>query len=154
VRAVNPGLAVFNVRTMDQVVADSLWELHLYRWVVGLFATLALALAAIGLYGVTSYAAAARTREFAIRMALGSDQRALVGAVLGRGLVMAAIGLVVGVAGASAAVGLLGEAGLGRADLATSLMVVVLLIVLSLLAAAIPARRVAALNPVAALRQD
>ena len=154
VRAVNPGLAVFNVKTMDQVVADSLWELHLYRWVVGLFAMLALTLAAIGLYSVTAYAATARTREFAIRMALGSDQRALVGTVLGRGLWMTAIGLVAGAAAAFAAARLLGEFGAGQADPLTWVVVGALLIALSLLAAAVPALRVATLNPVAALRQD
>jgi putative ABC transport system permease protein len=154
VREVNPALAVFNVRTMDQVVVDSLWELHLYRWVVGLFALLALALAVIGLYGVTAYAAGARTREFAIRMALGSDQRSLVGTVLWRGLLTTVIGLLVGAAGMFAAVGLLGRLGVGRADAAAYLIVSALLIVLSLLAAAIPALRVAALNPVSALRQD
>ena len=154
VREVNPGLAVFNVRTMDQVVADSLWELRLYRWVVGLFAMLALALAAIGLYGVTAYAAAARTREFAIRMALGSDHRALVRTVIGRGLWTTAAGLAVGAAGAWAVARLLSEAGAGEAGPAIYLTVAVLLVVLSLLAGAIPAMRVAALNPTSALRQD
>jgi putative ABC transport system permease protein len=154
VRSVNPGLAAFNVKTMEQVVADSLWELRLYRWVVGLFAVLALALAAIGLYGVSAYAAAARTREFAIRMALGSDHRALAGTVIGRGLRMTGIGLAAGAAGALAAVRAIGEIGIGDTTAAAYLTVGCLIVMLSLLAAAVPAIRVARLNPVSALRQD
>ena len=85
VREVNPVLAIFNVKTMDQVVSDSLWELNLYRWLIGLFAVLALVLATIGLYGVILYGVSARSREFAVRLALGSDPAGLARLVLFRG---------------------------------------------------------------------
>ena len=60
---------------MNEVVADSLWELNLYRWLIGLFAVLALTLAAIGLYGVISYSVSSRKQVFAVRLALGSTFR-------------------------------------------------------------------------------
>jgi putative ABC transport system permease protein len=62
VREVNPRLAIFNVKTMDTVLADSLWELNLYQWLITLFAALALVLAAIGLFGVMSYTVTSRGR--------------------------------------------------------------------------------------------
>ena len=70
VHDVNPRLAIFNIKSMDQVVADSFWELNLYRWLIGLFAGLAVLLGAIGLYGVISYNVTSRMREFALRLAL------------------------------------------------------------------------------------
>ena len=97
-----PRLAIFNVKTMEQVVADSLWELNLYRWLIGLFATLALVLAAIGLYGVISYNVTSRTREFAVRLALGSEPMGLARLVLTHGAWLTAAGLAAGVLGALA----------------------------------------------------
>ena len=95
---------------MEQVVADSLWELNLYRWLIGLFAALALVLAAIGLYGVISYNVTSRTREFAVRLALGSDPMGLARIVLTRGAWLASAGLAAGVLGALAVRPLLRDA--------------------------------------------
>lgn len=154
VRDVNPNLAVFNVKTMDQVLADSLWELRLYRWLIGLFAALALAIAAIGLYGVISYTAAARRREFAIRLALGSRQSGVARLVLERGLRLAAIGLAFGAFGALLLSRSFRELPLSRPDSAAFVAIAALLFVVAALACAIPALRVARLNPATALRQD
>ena len=71
------GEAVTGMKTMDEVVSDSMWQLNLYRWLIGVFAALALVLAAIGLYGVVSFGAASRLREFAVRLALGSGTHRL-----------------------------------------------------------------------------
>src|SRR5436190_22340827 len=90
VRDVNPNLAIFNIRTMDQVVTDSLWQLNLYRWLIGLFSALALVLAAIGLFGVISFDTASRFREFAVRLALGSEPGRLVQIVVAKGVTLAA----------------------------------------------------------------
>ena len=96
VRQVNPNFAIFQVKTMTRVVDDSLWELRLYTWLIGAFAALALTLATVGLYGVLTYAATVRAREFAIRIALGSDRASLVRLVLGFGLRLTVAGLIVG----------------------------------------------------------
>ena len=86
VREINPRMAIFNVKAMDQVLSDSLWELNLYRWLIGLFAALVLTLSGVGLYGVISYNATARVREFALRLALGSDEVRLKRLVFRRGV--------------------------------------------------------------------
>ena len=153
--SVNPAIAVFNVRRMDQVVADSMWELNLYRWLIGLFAVLALVLAAIGLYGVIAYSVASRTHEFAVRLALGSEPRGLARMVVAGGLRLAAAGLVVGSA-ATLAVGRLlrhyTEAV--RLDPLSVAGVAILLLAIALVACFVPAVRVALVDPSAALRRD
>ena len=102
IRAINPKLAIFNVRTMTQVVSDSMWELRLYRWLIGVFAVLALLLAAIGLHGVISYNVTSRMREFAVRLALGSDPGDLTRLVVRRALLLVGAGLAGGIISAMA----------------------------------------------------
>jgi ABC-type antimicrobial peptide transport system permease subunit len=155
VHGVSPTLAIFNVRTMDQVLADSLWEVNLYRWLIGLFAALALALAAVGLYGVLSYSVTSRLREFALRLALGSDPGALSRLILGRALRLALGGLAAGL-GLALAVAPLARAlplgpGMGAA---AYIGVGSLLILVALAACLVPAIRVARVNPAEALRYD
>ncbi len=155
VRDLNPRLAIFNVKTMEQVVADSLWELNLYRWLIGLFAALAVVLAAIGLYGVISYNVTSRTREFAVRLALGSDPMGLARIVLTHGAWLTSAGLAAGVLGALAVRPVLAtlSAGLGG-DAATYAAIAALLLAIALAACILPAIRVARVNPAAALRHD
>jgi ABC-type antimicrobial peptide transport system permease subunit len=155
VRNVNPVIAIFNVKSMDQVVADSVWELNLYRWLMGMFSVLALALAAIGLYGVIAYSVASQTREFAVRMALGSEPLELARMVLGRGLRLAGLGLSVGVATALVLRLWLRNLPEGvRFDLITLAAIAGLLAAVALIACVVPAARVAAVNPAVALRRD
>jgi putative ABC transport system permease protein len=155
VRAINPSLAIFNVKTMSQVVDDALWEVNLYRWVIGLFATLVVVLAAIGLYGVMSYNVTARRREFAIRLALGSRPVRQVEIVLRRGLWLTLIGLAIGALLSAHALLSFNILPIGhppdlRAFAATS----ALLVLVSVIACAVPAMRVAAVDPVTALREE
>ena len=154
-RDVNPIVALFNIKTMAQVVSDSLWELHLYRWLIGLFAMLALVLATIGLYGVISYSVTSRTREFAVRLALGSDQPGVARLVLTSGLRLAGAGLVVGLAVACSALPWLRRLSSFFAPHPFAFAEIAgLLLVIALLACLVPALRVARLNPAAALRHD
>jgi putative ABC transport system permease protein len=155
VRGVNPSLAIFNVKTMNQVVDDSLWEVNLYRWIIGLFAALVVVLAAIGLYGVMSYNVTARQREFAIRLALGSRPSRHVRIVMGRGLLLATIGLAAGtLLSAHAMFSLNALPVAGRPDPETFAAIGAVLILVTLVACGIPALRVTAVDSVSALRQE
>ena len=150
-----PTSRVFNVKTMNEVVADSLWELNLYRWLIGLFAMLALTLAAIGLYGVISYSVSSRTREFAVRLALGSDPSGVARLVLNRGLQLTAVGLALGVAVAFAALPYLRRlSSLFTPNVASFATIVGLLMAIALVACLVPALRVARVNPATALRHN
>lgn len=152
---VRPNLAVFNARTMAQVVDDSLADLHMYRWLIGLFAALALLLAAIGLYGVISYMTAARTREFAIRLALGSRAIALAQLVIGRGVLLTALGLVAGGAVTLALSRVFASLPIGGApDPLTYVTIGTILLAVALSASAAPAIRAATVDPATALRHE
>jgi predicted permease len=155
VREVNPRLAIFNVKTMDEVLADSMWELNLYRWLITMFAALALVLAAIGLFGVMSYTVTARVREFAVRLALGSHPAELGRLVVRRGAWLAALGLVLGAIITEQLLMAFGTLPIGgRPDVFIYVIVATLLLVLALAACLVPAVRVASVDPVSALRQQ
>jgi predicted permease len=155
VREVAPRFAMFNVKTMQDVVEDSLWELNLYRWLITLFAVLALMLASIGLFGVMSYNVSSRAREFAVRLALGSDPFRLGRLVLRRGAWLSGIGLIAGTVITEPLLMLVGDLPIGgRPNLLVYLSMAGLLLTIALAACAIPALRVANVNPVTALRQE
>ena len=155
VHGVNPRLAIFNIKSMDQVVVDSLWELNLYRWLIGLFAGLAVLLGAIGLYGVISYNVTSRMREFALRLALGSDPGALARRVLARGAILTGIGIGIGLGAAVALVPMLRTMSAGlQGSPVTYAAVATLLLCITSAACILPALRVASVNPSTALRHD
>ena len=157
VRSVAPNVAIFNVKAMPQVVADSLWQLDLYRRLIGLFAALAVGLAAIGLYGVIAYTTNVRATEFAIRMALGSGPGAVWRLVIGRGLALAIAGLATGAVGVAAASRLIASLGTwpiaSQPNPATLTATGLLVLLVSLAACAVPAARAARTDPAVALRQ-
>jgi putative ABC transport system permease protein len=153
VTAVNPKLAIFNVKTLQQIVAESLWQLRLYRWLIGLFAIVAIALATIGLYAMIAYTAGSRTREFAIRRALGSASSNIVRLIVTRGLSLGALGVGGGVAAVLFLTWWLGDRTGGiRPDVVTCAMVAAFFIAVSGIAGIGPSMRAATVDPTTALR--
>ena len=123
-------------------------------WLLGGFAALALALAGVGIHGVTSYAVARRTREIGVRMALGARAPEVLGLVLRQGVVLAVIGLVAGLLGALALRRLVAGMLFGVApyDPLTLAAVALVLLGVALIASYAPARRAASVDPAVALR--
>jgi putative ABC transport system permease protein len=155
VTKVNANLAIFNVKTMEQVLADSLWEVHLYRWLIGLFTALTLVLAAIGLHGVIAYNVTSRMREFAVRLALGADPAGLARSVVRRAIGLTAAGLAGGALITAAVSPWLDQLPVARqSDPIAYGAIGAALIALALAASAVPALRVAAVDPSAALRHE
>jgi predicted permease len=154
VRAIDPELPIYDVRTLDDRLADTLGRRRMATWLIGVFAALAAALAAIGVYGVTSYDVGERAKEIAIRMALGARRETVIGLVLGEGLWMAGVGVAAG-----AALAFIGSRitrsllfGVSASDPATYAVPAAAVIGLTVAAAYLPARRAASVNPVDTLR--
>lgn len=156
VRGIDPELALFGVEPLEVTISGTLAERRFTMLVLAAFALAALTLAAIGVYGVLSYAVAQRTREIGIRVALGADLARVRRLVLSDGGRLAAVGVALGLAGALA----LGRVmrsllyGIGATDPATFAGVAALLGVVALVACWLPARRAAQVDPVEALRAD
>ncbi|MGA2150104.1 MAG: ABC transporter permease [Bryobacteraceae bacterium] len=145
---------IYAVRTMEQIISSSLAERRFTTLVLIIFAAAALLLAAVGIYGVMSYAVTRRVHELGIRAALGASRGELVGLVLRQGMKLAAIGMAAGLAAALALTRFMANLlyGVRPADPLTLLAVTLLLGAIALLACYIPARRATVVDPVIALR--
>jgi predicted permease len=156
VRSIDPGLALFGVEPLGQTVSQSVEEQRFTVFLLGVFAALALTLAAIGIHGVLSYSVAQRRREIGIRMALGAAPERVTRLVFDQGIRLTGIGLVVGLAlgwiFARSLTELLFE--ISATDIATFVTVVVVLSGVALLAVWLPARRAARVDPLVALRSE
>jgi putative ABC transport system permease protein len=156
INAVDAGLPVYSARTMNEVIAESVAQRKFSMILLTAFAAIALLLAAIGLYGVLSYAVTQRTQEIGVRMALGADRRDVLLMVIGRGmkftLVGAGAGLVASLALTRFMKGML--FGVTASDPLTFATVAALLLAVAWLACWIPARRATQIDPLAALRCD
>ncbi len=155
-RAIEPDLPLFNIRTLDQSLAQQRWPFRVFGSMFATFALIALVLSAVGLYAVTAYSVSQRTQEIGVRMALGAQAGQVLWLVLRRGLVQLAIGLPLGIAGAFG-VGKLLQSLLVQTstrDPVTIGSIGVLMIAVSVVACVLPARRATRLDPMNALRNE
>jgi putative ABC transport system permease protein len=152
----DPEQSVFDIQTMEQRVLNTIWQQRLAGVVFALFAGLALALAAVGIYGVMSYAVSHRTREIGVRMALGARVPDVLKMVLGEGLKLTLIGVAVGLTPALAMAQLMKSLlyGVGAIDPLTFAGAPALLAATAIVACWIPARRAAKTDPMIALRAE
>jgi predicted permease len=155
-RALDGGLAVFRPRTMDEVVADAMQDTSEQTMLLGIFASLALLLAAVGIYGVMAYVVTQRTHEIGVRMALGAQQYDVLRQVLGEGSRLTAMGVGLGLAAAFALTRLLHSLlfGVSASDPYTFAGVSILLALVAMAACYIPARRASRVDPMVALRYE
>jgi putative ABC transport system permease protein len=155
IRRAHPSIVVYNVTPMSDLVKAQTAASTFTTWILGLFATTALVLSVIGIYGVMSFLVAQRTREFGIRLALGATRGGLVAVVLRQGARLIAIGAVIGIAGSIGLSRLLGDLlyGVTAMDVASAVAILVLVVV-AVLACAIPALRATRVDPVIALRNE
>jgi predicted permease len=155
-RRIDRDIPLRMLRTMEVVIAGTLWRARLSAWLLGLFATLAAALAAAGLYGVMSYSVNQRTQEIGLRMALGAASRDVMRMVIGEGFKLTVVGLGLGMAAAFALSRLIASQlfGVTATDPLTYAGVALLLAMVAMVACYIPARRAARVDPMVALRRD
>jgi putative ABC transport system permease protein len=151
-----PDVPLTDVRTMSASVQFAVWTHRLFGSLMGVFAALALVIAAVGLYGVMAYSVAQRTQEIGIRMALGADSRTVVGLVVGQALRLTLIGIGIGFAAAFALTRGMASVlfGVSATDPPTYIGVVLILALSSLLAAWVPAHRATQVDPMRVLRCD
>jgi putative ABC transport system permease protein len=156
VRDVDPELPLAEPRPLSSIVAGSVAQPRFYAALLALFAAVALVLALVGIFGVTSYSVAQRRREIGIRIALGARRRGVVALVMRRALALCAVGLAAGAAVAFGATRVMESQlfGVTATDPATFAAVLGLLAASAAAASLVPARRAAAVDPVVALRGE
>ncbi|MGH9795852.1 MAG: ABC transporter permease [Candidatus Acidiferrales bacterium] len=156
VQAVDPDQPITSLQTLEQMLAQSVAQPRFRTLLLGLFGGLALLLASVGVYGVMAYSVARRTQEIGIRMALGAQRGDVLRMVLRGGFALAAVGVLIGLAGAFAATRLLEGLlfGVQPSDLQTYAITAAILVVVALLACAIPALRASRVDPMMALRHE
>jgi putative ABC transport system permease protein len=149
-------MAVYDVRSAEQLMSESLSASRSYLWLIGVFGLTALALSAIGIFGVISFSVAQRTSEFGIRLALGALPGHLLRMILGEGLRLTLAGIGLGIVGSIALTRLISNLlfGVTPTDPITLAVVCIILALCALAASIVPARRAMTLDPIVALRNE
>ncbi len=154
IRQIDSQLPVQNPQVVREVINQSLWAVNLGAALLGVFGILALALASVGLYGVMSYTVGQRTREIGLRMALGARPATVLGLVMGQGMLLVAIGIVLGLAGAFAALRLIASVLYGStSDFVSFAGASAALLIVAAIASLLPALRASRVDPIVALRE-
>ncbi|MFY9609359.1 MAG: ABC transporter permease [Blastocatellia bacterium] len=156
VQAINPNVPISETATLEGLLARHIAPRRFNTWLLGLFAAVALLLAAIGIYGVMSYAVMQRTREIGIRIALGAQTGQVLKLVLGQGMRLIGLGVAAGLLAAVALTRLMASLlfGVSATDPVTFVAMAILLSGVALLACYVPARRAAKVEPMIALRYE
>ena len=156
VQALDPDQPVYRIRTMGELMSESMARRRLSMFLLAIFAGVALALAAVGIYGIMSYSVAQRAHEVGIRMALGARSFDVVRMVIGQSLGLTVAGIFVGLIGSLALTNFLSSLlfDVKATDATTFLLVAAILSVVALVASFVPAYRATAVDPVNALRQE
>jgi putative ABC transport system permease protein len=154
--AIDPDQPVNSIAALEQMVADDIAQPRFNMFLMGLFSTLALMLAAVGIYGLLSYAVTQRTQEIGVRMALGAQRRDIFKLIVGQGLRLTLAGVGIGLAAALLLTRFLSSLlyGLSATDLTTFAFVALLLAAVALIACYLPARRATKVDPMVALRYE
>jgi putative ABC transport system permease protein len=156
VKQLDPDQPIYNIKTMDEIRSESVSGERLNLTLFSIFAGIALVLAVVGIYGVMSYTVTQRTHEIGIRMAIGAQQRDVFKMVLGQGMMLALIGIAIGLVGAFALTRLMASMlfGVTATDPATFAAIAVLLTAVALMACYLPGRRATKVDPVISLRYE
>jgi putative ABC transport system permease protein len=156
VRAIDPSLPAYGIRPLEGIVHDSIALRRFAMFLILAFAVATAFLAAVGLYGVMAYAVTQRTREFAVRMAIGASPADVTRLVIRDGLTIASGGIAAGLAAALALVPLIEPMlfGIPSSDIVSYVATIGVLLVITLIATYVPARRVFRINPIVAMQQE
>jgi putative ABC transport system permease protein len=156
VHSVDRGLPLYDIMSMDEVVLRSMWMPRLYGMLLGAFALVALVLAAVGIYGVMSYSVTQRTHELGIRMALGAQRSDVLRLVIRQGMLMATVGVGIGLAASFVVMRVLSNLlyGVSASDPATFAGLSLTLAATALFACYVPARKATRVDPMVALRYE
>ena len=156
IRFADPGLAIFDVRTMEDLRRSGFWQFRLFGFMFGIFGAAALFLAGIGVYGVLSFSVSQRTQEMGVRIALGAQRADVLRLVVRQGVTLAMIGVLVGVAGAFGITRLIASLlyNVTPTDPISFGGVAIFLTAIAFVASYLPARRAMSVDPIVALRNE